>query len=131
VRFLAGEKADLLLGVVPDTARQEHEVLLEYGTTVLLYTDGLIEARDQPIEEGLQRLQQTLTDLAADDLWLDDLVDQLLERMLPPQPEDDVALVAVRLHDQCRPRPAEAGPNRTPPGVPEAPFDREQSSTVG
>ncbi|SHN87908.1 PAS domain S-box-containing protein [Geodermatophilus obscurus] len=119
VRLLAGEKADLLLGVVPDTARQEHEVLLEYGATVLLYTDGLIEARDQPIEEGLQRLQETLTDLAADDPPLDELVDQLLERMLPPQPEDDVALVAVRLHDQRGPRPAEAGPNRTPPGFPD------------
>ena len=131
VRLLAGEKADLLLGVVPDTARQEHEVLLGYGTTVLLYTDGLIEARDQPIEEGLERLQGTLTDLAADDLSLDDLVDQLLARMLPPQPEDDVALVAVRLHDERKPRPAEAGPNRTPPGVPATPFDKEQSSTYG
>jgi serine phosphatase RsbU (regulator of sigma subunit) len=114
VRFLAGEKADLLLGVVPDTARQEHEAVLGYGATVLLYTDGLIEARDQPIEEGLQRLQETMTDLAADDLPLDDLVDRLLERMLPPQPEDDVALVAVRLHDQRTPRPTDAGPNRPP-----------------
>ncbi|MDP9430061.1 MAG: SpoIIE family protein phosphatase [Actinomycetota bacterium] len=121
VHLLTGEKADLLLGVVPDTARQEHEVVLGYDATVLLYTDGLIEARDQPIEEGLQRLQETLTELAADDLSLDDLVDQLLARMLPPQPEDDVALVAVRLHDQHRPRPAEAGPNRTPPGMPDVP----------
>jgi hypothetical protein len=39
--------------------------------------------------------------------------------MLPPQPEDDVAVVAVRLHDQRGPRPAEAGPNRTPPGLPD------------
>ena len=121
VEFLAGEKADLLLGVVPETARREHEVLLGYGATVLLYTDGLIEARDQPIEVGLQRLQETLTDLAAEDLPLDDLVDRLQERMLPPHPEDDVALVAVRLHDQREPRPAEAGPNRTPPGLPDTP----------
>jgi PAS domain S-box-containing protein len=123
VHLLAGEKADLLLGVVPDTARQEREAVLGYGATVLLYTDGLIEARDQPIEEGLQRLQATLTELAADDLPLDDLVDQLLARMLPPKPEDDVALVAVRLHDQRGPRPAEAGPNPTPPDVPDGAGD--------
>ena len=30
---------------------------------------------------------------------------------------DDVALVAVRAHPEDRPRPAEAGPNRLPPGV--------------
>ena len=35
--------------------------------------------------------------------------------MLPPHAEDDVAVVAVRLHRQDRPRPAEAGPNRVPP----------------
>jgi hypothetical protein len=43
---------------------------------------------------------------------IDELCDQVLERMLPPRPEDDVALVAVRLHQQDRPRPASAGPRR-------------------
>ena len=38
--------------------------------------------------------------------------------MLPPHAEDDVAVVAVRLHRQDRPRPAEAGPNLVPPHVP-------------
>jgi len=31
--------------------------------------------------------------------------------------EDDVALVAIRLHPQDRPRPEEAGPRRVPPTV--------------
>ncbi|MGY1837659.1 histidine kinase, partial [Blastococcus sp. SYSU DS0510] len=44
--------------------------------------------------------------------------DELLARMLPDAPDDDVALVAVRLHPQDRPRPAEAGPERVPPNVP-------------
>jgi hypothetical protein len=49
---------------------------------------------------------------------LDELCDELLARMLPEAPDDDVALVAVRLHPQEKPRPAEAGPNRVPPGFP-------------
>jgi hypothetical protein len=41
--------------------------------------------------------------------------------MLPARPEDDVALVGVRLHRQDRPRPAEAGPRRLPGGVADEP----------
>ena len=41
--------------------------------------------------------------------------------MLPERPEDDVALVAVRLHPQDRPRPLEAGRNRMPDDVPAEP----------
>ena len=38
--------------------------------------------------------------------------------MLPANPGDDVALIAVRLHPQDRPRPPRAGPDRVPPDVP-------------
>jgi hypothetical protein len=41
--------------------------------------------------------------------------------MVDGHPEDDVALVAVRLHPQDRDRPAEAGPIRVPPDVPDDP----------
>ena len=37
------------------------------------------------------------------------------------RPDDDVALVAVRLHRQDRPRPAEAGPTVVPPSLPQDP----------
>ena len=37
--------------------------------------------------------------------------------MLPERPEDDVALVAVRLHPEDRPRPSEAGPASIPTNV--------------
>ncbi|NAZ77996.1 SpoIIE family protein phosphatase [Kineococcus sp. T13] len=117
VLALTGEQADLLLGVLPGTERVDAEVLLERGSTVLLYTDGLVERRDQSLQEGLQRLQDVLERLAAEDTDLDTLVDRLLERMLPPRPEDDVAVVAVRLHRQDRPRPPAAGPRRLPPHV--------------
>jgi serine phosphatase RsbU (regulator of sigma subunit) len=116
---LVGLRADLLVGVRPDASRRENEVVLDDGSVVLLYTDGLVERRDQDLDAGLQRLQQALEELAGSDL--DTLCDQLLDRMLPDDPDDDVALVAVRLHRQDAPRPAEAGPNRIPPNVPDAP----------
>lgn len=119
VAALAGVQADLLLGIDPDSKRVESEVTLDRGATVLLYTDGLVERRGQSLDDGLALLRDVLEELA--DLSLDDLVDQLLARMLPPRSEDDVALIAVRLHRQDRHRPAEAGPNRIPANVDDEP----------
>ncbi|MBB3084653.1 SpoIIE family protein phosphatase [Geodermatophilus sabuli] len=116
VTVLTAERADLLLGVDPTAPRRESQVTLGWDTVVVLYTDGLIERRDADLDTGITRLQATLAELAGRDL--DELCDELLARMLSDAPDDDVALVAVRLHRQDRPRPAEAGPNRVPPGFP-------------
>ena len=113
---LASWRGDLLLGVDPDVRRRESVVSLDRGSTVLLYTDGLIERRDADLDEGIVRLRDALIELA--DRPLDELLDELLERLVDGRPEDDVALVAVRLHRQDRPRPAEAGPTDVPPNVP-------------
>lgn len=107
---------DLLLGVDPDMRRHDTRVALDWGSTVLLYTDGLVERRDQPVTVGMERLRQLLAEIA--DLPLEELCDEVLTRMLPERREDDVALVAVRLHPQDRPRPPEAGPRIQPDGVP-------------
>ncbi|RBY91943.1 histidine kinase [Blastococcus sp. TF02-8] len=109
-------RADLLLGVRPDSARHEAEVVLDHDAVVLLYTDGLVERRDEDLDQGTQRLQDTLEELAGRDL--DELCDELLARMLPHEPDDDVALIAIRLFRRDRPRPAQAGPNVVPPDVP-------------
>jgi GAF domain-containing protein len=113
---LATWKGDLLLGVDPEARRRESVVTLDRGSTVLLYTDGLIERRDADLDAGLIRLRDTLVELA--DRPLDELLDEVIERLVHGRPEDDVALVAVRLHRQDRPRPAEAGPTSVPPDVP-------------
>ena len=52
---------------------------------------------------------------------LDELLDEVIERLVHGRPEDDVAMVAVRLHRQDRPRPAEAGP-KSPDVPPDAPW---------
>jgi serine phosphatase RsbU (regulator of sigma subunit) len=117
VRSLTGGRPELLLGVDDSTTRREFEVTLDHGATLVLFTDGLVERRDQDLDAGLDRLRAALEELSGRDL--DDLCDELLSRMLPGESDDDVALVAVRLHRQDRPRPAEAGPNRVPPDVPD------------
>ena len=117
VTVLSAEEPDLLLGVDPDTARGESTTVVQRGATVVLYTDGLVERREQPLQDGIDLLRAVLSDLAADHLDLDALADALLARMVDGHAEDDVALVAVRLHRQDRPRPAEAGPRRIPPTV--------------
>ena len=119
VAVLADWKADLLLGVDASVQRVESVVTLDRGSTVLLYTDGLVERRDADLDAGLLRLRTHLAELAH--LPLQQLCDELITRLVDGKPEDDVALVAVRLHPQDRPRPAEAGPNRVPEGLPPDP----------
>jgi PAS domain S-box-containing protein len=96
VEALATERADLMLGVDPLALRREQLAVLSRGATVLLYTDGLVEGPDLPLDDGVARLMRLLAELG--DLTLDELCDQLLARMRPNGSEDDVALVAVRLH---------------------------------
>jgi PAS domain S-box-containing protein len=121
VAELASWTGDLLLGVDSGARREESVVTLDRGTTVLLYTDGLIERRDSDLDAGMVRLRDAVIELA--ELPLDELLDELLERLVHGRPEDDVALVAVRLHPQDRPRPREAGPTRVPPNVPPDPAE--------
>jgi PAS domain S-box-containing protein len=115
IEELAGARAELMLGVDPTTRRSETVLTLRRGSTLFLYTDGLVEDRDLPLDEGMARLKGVLAELQG--LPLEDLCDAVLDRLRPQGLQDDVALVAIRLHPQDRPRPREAGPRRLPPGI--------------
>ncbi|MDQ1680172.1 MAG: hypothetical protein QOI42_1031, partial [Frankiaceae bacterium] len=108
---------DMLLGFDSDSVRHDHAVVLVPGDTVILYTDGLVERRDSPIEAGLARLEAALEAMA--ELPLEDLCTALVRQLLPDDADDDVAIVAVRAFREDRPRPAEAGPENVPADVPE------------
>jgi PAS domain S-box-containing protein len=95
VSILGGRFGDLMLGVDPAAGRLESVVTLAPGTTVLLYTDGLVERHGQTLDDGMARLVTQLRRLAGRPL--DELCDALIEGMLEGTPEDDVALVAVRV----------------------------------
>jgi serine phosphatase RsbU (regulator of sigma subunit) len=109
----------LLLGVAPDTRRHEHVTVLEAGSTVLLYTDGLVERRDRDLDTGIAELVEVVRECAG--LTVDALCDEVLKRLFLPDAQDDVALLAVRLHPQDEPRPPEAGPQVVPPNIEPAP----------
>ncbi|MEU9988854.1 SpoIIE family protein phosphatase [Streptomyces sp. NPDC048045] len=64
------------------------------GSTLLLYTDGLIEVPGSDLDSGLDRLRRHALALAHEPL--DTLCDQLSARMLPGS-TDDIALLALRL----------------------------------
>jgi GAF domain-containing protein len=76
------------------TAREELRVPFGPGDTVLLFTDGLIERRDEDIDEGVGRVLDRLDRLASPDLaaGLETLAGDLRE----PSRDDDVAAVALR-----------------------------------
>jgi serine phosphatase RsbU (regulator of sigma subunit) len=101
-RVLEGPRPGLLLGVAPGVARPETEAVLESGSTLLLYTDGLVERRDQVFDDGVERLAAALAEYR--ELPVEAVADALLHRLLPERAEDDVALVAVRLSPPARPR---------------------------
>jgi anti-sigma regulatory factor (Ser/Thr protein kinase) len=64
------------------------------GSTLLLYTDGLVERRGVPLEDSLEGLAEAAGE-AEDDL--DKLCDRVLGAVLRQrEPSDDVALLAVR-----------------------------------
>jgi PAS domain S-box-containing protein len=98
VAELAPWVGDLMLGVDPSATRRESVVVLDQGSTVLLYTDGLVERRDSDLDAGVTRLREALLELGG--LPLEELLDELLERLVQGRPDDDVALVAVRLRRQ-------------------------------
>ena len=98
VEALAAEKPDLMLGVDPAAPRTESRLTVRRGATVLLYTDGLVEGRDLPLDDGIDRLRAALAELG--DQPLDRLCDALIERLRPERLQDDIALVAIRLHPQ-------------------------------
>ena len=70
-------------------------VELEVGSTVLFYSDGLIERRGESLDEGLGRLQQSCLGHRED---VDELCDHVLSAMSMAGPSgDDVAVLAVRV----------------------------------
>lgn len=85
----------------------------EPGSTLLLYTDGLVERRGEDLDVGIERLRRLLREHRA--LPVEDLADQILRELtIESGLRDDVALVLLRPLEQ-QPARALAGRPATPP----------------
>ncbi len=91
------------LGLFPDLEYEEKEIYLQSGDSLLMYSDGLVEAHDpQRVMFGFPRLHQILATLPeASRLDPQALLQFLMERLTEftgPgwDQEDDITMVAVR-----------------------------------
>jgi anti-sigma regulatory factor (Ser/Thr protein kinase) len=63
-------------------------------TTLLFYTDGLVERRGETLEDGIARLERVLADAPSS---LEALCDHVIETAAPdPERADDIAVLALR-----------------------------------
>ncbi|HEY6737614.1 MAG TPA: PP2C family protein-serine/threonine phosphatase [Actinopolymorphaceae bacterium] len=91
----------------------KERLVLDEGSALLLYSDGLVERRGESLDVGLERLVRAAGDYDAN---LDELCDHLLDRLTGPGTEDDVALLGLGLEENG-PDQVEGGTTRTrPPG---------------
>ncbi|TLQ47498.1 SpoIIE family protein phosphatase [Streptomyces marianii] len=84
-------------------------VALDPGDQLVLYTDGLVERRDQPIDACLDNLLSLLDDPERSP---DDTCDVLLRTLRHPGDHDDVALLVARV------LPSVPGPGAVRPPAP-------------
>jgi serine phosphatase RsbU (regulator of sigma subunit) len=105
MRVHAGGEVETLSGFQspPLGAGAPSPVLLNHGKlapgdTVLLYTDGLIERRDEGLDCSIERLAAQLTSLATSKPQPGELLDALLrDRQASGPTGDDIAMIAVHL----------------------------------
>lgn len=75
------------------TSFETLELPLPEGSRIVLYTDGLVEHRDQDIDVGLERLAAAVAIRAGTP---DELCETVVRELLPHRPRDDVALLVAR-----------------------------------
>jgi serine phosphatase RsbU (regulator of sigma subunit)/PAS domain-containing protein len=97
---------------------QQQTVPLPIGSSIVLYTDGLIEDRRNTVDRGLTQLCEAIQSAPTDDPA--DLVEHILNANVGPSPRsDDVAILALTLLPQppteTTQLPPEVSPHRSRP----------------
>lgn len=83
---------DLPIGVADAARRQVTTLALAPGAVLCLFTDGLVERRDKPIDDGITLLCQTVTPGPPEDVCV-----SVMRAMVGRQyPGDDIALLVLR-----------------------------------
>jgi serine phosphatase RsbU (regulator of sigma subunit) len=84
-------------GILLGAGRSGYEaasIALEPGDLLLLYSDGLIERRDRPLDEGLAKLASAAAGISDPE----EVITAVLAALGSPDTEDDTCLVAVSVH---------------------------------
>ncbi len=85
----------IALGIRPHRSRPEASVTLPARASLVLYTDGLVERRRVPVDDGIARAAAFVQEGIASPL--DDLANQIMSRLAPSGGyQDDVALLMYR-----------------------------------
>nr|WP_260867517.1 SpoIIE family protein phosphatase/ATP-binding protein [Streptomyces sp. SAJ15] len=72
------------------------EFTVPEGSSIVLYTDGLVEKRDRDIDEGLDLLRDALRRANRAGRTPEETCQTVLDELLPGRPSDDVALIVAR-----------------------------------
>lgn len=98
------------LGLVPEPGYEDATRHLDFDDLIILYSDGLIERREESIDESFQRLEAAVADLHG--RGAEDVADHLVRALLPPSPADDVVVVVKQVprHHARRTTAAAAAP---------------------
>jgi serine phosphatase RsbU (regulator of sigma subunit) len=83
------------LACVPGIVRTEATDEVRGDGLIVLYSDGLIERREEALDRGLERLAESLT--AQEGESVQSIADGLLRDLKPENTRDDVVLVVKRL----------------------------------
>jgi serine phosphatase RsbU (regulator of sigma subunit) len=86
---------DIMLGYsnLTDRPRTDHRTTLDPGTTVLLYSDGLIERPNRDLDDGIAELRELLTTLRG--RTPQDIVDTVVKTLVTDAHDDTVALAVT------------------------------------
>jgi serine phosphatase RsbU (regulator of sigma subunit) len=89
------EATGLPLGVDSDQTRHDASRLTHEGDTLIMYTDGLIERRNEDLTLGLERLANAA--LLVHPRPIQRIADELLAILEPENTRDDVVVVVKRM----------------------------------
>ncbi|MET9931288.1 PP2C family protein-serine/threonine phosphatase, partial [Streptomyces sp. NPDC006324] len=89
------QEHDLLLYPGLPARRTQHRVRLDPGSTLLLYTDGLIEEPGTPVDQRIQQLSRLLAENSTTSV--EGLLEQIADQIAGPAHDDDIALLIVRI----------------------------------
>jgi hypothetical protein len=91
------------LGVAPRQQPTTSLVTFEPGDLLVLYTDGLVEQRDEPIDDSIRTHLHTIDTTPPTQRIVDHLLSERERRRTPGTTDDDIAVITIRRTRESEP----------------------------